>query len=209
MSVIDVGAGTDAVLWAWTLIASFANSQDSPLPVHSWTSVDSSREMIAQGDRLWARLCAVHPEAARVVKRQTPLWTDWRKPRSLPANATVLGSYLFSKSDAYASRRTAPAFAAFLKNARAASVILWTTKNKRGALDRTRTELAGWWDVTPQILFDCPLRGNMRRCLAVMEDAANSLSIAKDAQWESRFNWGLAPLHTWLLAMTASKNENP
>ena len=210
MNLIDVGAGTDAVLWAWTLIASFASSQDSPpYPVHSWTSIDSSQEMIAQSDRLWTRLCAVLPEAERVVKRQPPLWADWRKSHSLPANAIVLGSYLFSKADADASRRTAPAFAAFLKNARAASVVLWTTKNKRGVLDRTRTELAGWWDVTPKTLFDCPLKGKMRKCLTVMEDAADSLSIAKDAQWDSRFNWGLAPLHTWLLAMTASKIENP
>lgn len=210
MNVIDVGAGTDAVLWAWTLIASFAKSQDSPpLPVHSWTSVDSSQEMIAQSNRLWTKLCALLPDAARVVKRQPPLWTDWRKPRSLPANAIVLGSYLFSKADADASRRTAPTFAAFLNKTHASAVVLWTTKNKRGVLDRTRTELAGWWDVAPPILFDCPLQGQMRKCLAVMEHAADTLGIERDVQWDSRFNWGLAPLYTWLLAMAASKTENP
>ena len=207
MNVMDVGAGTEAVLWAWCLIASFAKSHGSPLPVHSWTSIDSSKEMITQSDRLWSRLCEVLPDAARVVKRQPPLWTDWQKPRSLPANAVVLGSYLFSIADADASRRTAPAFAAFLKNVRATSVVLWTTKTKRGVLDRTRTELADWWDITPKTFFACPLKGKMRVCLAALQDAADSLKIVKDAQWDSRFNWGLEPLHTWLLAMTTSKGE--
>ena len=160
-NVVDIGAGTDAALWAWTLIACFADANRSPYPVHTWTSIDSSRDMIAQSNRLWASMCAVLPDAARVVNRQSALLGDWRKPPSLPANAIVVGSYLFSKTDADDSRRTAPAFAAFLKGIHAAAIVLWTTKNKRGVLDRIRTELIWWKNHTPQTLFDCPLQGTM------------------------------------------------
>jgi hypothetical protein len=85
--VLDIGAGTGAVLWAWTLLACFARAEKTPLPVLSWASLDSSPEMVAQSNRLWDALCKALPAAASVVARQPPLCGDWKKPPVLPRGA--------------------------------------------------------------------------------------------------------------------------
>ncbi|MBC7855861.1 MAG: hypothetical protein IAF94_20730 [Pirellulaceae bacterium] len=112
-----------------------------------------------------------------------------------------MGSYLFSQSDADDSRRTAPAFAAFLKGIQAAAIVLWTSKNKRGVLDRLRTELIWWKNHTPQTLFDCPLQGTMHKCLSVASKSFATLGLPSDDQWAMHFNWGRAPTTASLLAL--------
>lgn len=201
LDVIDVGAGTGAALWAWTLIACFARGRGAPLPVHTWTSIDASTDMLAQGDRLWDRLRGVLPQAANVVKRRAPLCGDWRNPPALLAGDVVVGSYVFSRTDSDDPVGTAKAFAGFVNNARASTLAIWTKENKSAVLSELRTKLRLWKDHTPHQMFDCPLQGRMRKCLEVAGKKFAALNLPSDAEWSKRFNWGRAPTDASLLAM--------
>lgn len=199
--VVDVGAGTGAALWAWTLIACYASKFGTPLPMLTWTSIDVSTDMLAQNDRLWARLCRVLPQAVQVVNRRAPLFGDWRNPPALPTGAVIVASYVFSRTESNDWAGTAKAMAAFVNNAQASAIAIWTKANKSAVLGRLRTLLAGWNDCTPGSLFHCPLHGQMRNCLSVARKTFAAVNLPFDAEWPRRFNWGRAPTDASLLAM--------
>ena len=200
--VIDIGAGTGAALWAWTLLARCAQEWGSPLPVHSWYSIDCSQSMLKQSDRLWGKLCRVLPNAPELVNRQPAALCDWRNHPPLPTGALVVGSYLFARADLTNPAATAAAFVAFLTRLTASGVVLWTKPNKCAVQDGVKTQLVGWIDRTPLKLFDCALQGQMRKCLSVAQAKFVEVNLPRDPEWNKRLNWGCAPTKVARLAMT-------
>ncbi len=192
LSIVDVGAGTDATLWAWSLMATLSAKLSKPFPIHSWTRLDTSHEMLRQGDRLWARLQPALPLAGKVVNRQPGLVADWRASPAITSDSVLFGSYLFSRADAGNPTATGKAFADFLRNSAAYAAVLWTKSNKSSILASIQTQLK-WRDVTPQSLYQCPLQGQMRNCLQLATSVFSAKGAAPDDQWPRRFNWGRAP----------------
>lgn len=200
-NVVEVGAGTGAALWAWTLLTCYAIQARTPLPVVSWTSLDSSADMLAQNERLWKFFSGRFLQTRKVVNRQTVQCANWRSPPSLPNKPAIVGSYVFSRLESSNATRTAKAFAAFVNSCGACAVVVWTKSNKSGVLNGLRNELQNWTDLTPQSLFACPLGGRMHKCLSVVSSTATALNVNPDPEWPKRFNWGKAPSDVSVLAM--------
>lgn len=203
--VIDLGAGTGAALWAWTLICCFARETNNPLPVLTWTSLDSSPEMVAQDNRLWSKLCEVLPEASSVVVRHPPRHADWRNPPAVPAGATVVGSYLFSRHESSnpAAVATAGEFAALVNRISAAAILIWVKENKRAVLDGIRQRFATWKDVSPRPPFETYLKGDLAKCQEALKQAFGQHGLPCDTHLlKKQLHWGGArpnALVLWLV----------
>jgi hypothetical protein len=206
--VLDIGAGTGAVLWAWTLLATFSREIGNPMPVHSWTSLDSSSEMLAQNKRLWERLCQVLPNANRVVARALTLCGDWRNHPTLPSNGTIIGSFLFSRHDLSNPVETSKIFADFVSKSAASVVMLSTRPNKRAVLDRLKTRLAGWTETEAPALFTSSLKGELRACQIAVKEAFARHTVACEAKTLGKFHWGGAASNACLLWMVREQDSS-
>lgn len=201
--MVDLGTGTGAVLWAWTLISCFARENKTPLPVLSWTSLDSSSEMLAQNERLWSKLCEVLPEPSRVVTRHPPQRADWRNPPAISAGATFVGSYLFSRQEASspAAATTAGGFAALVNNTSAAAILIWVKQNKSAILEGIRQRLATWKDESPQPPFESYLQGGLARCQGTLQQVFSHHGVPCDTSLLKKLHWGGAPPNALVLRL--------
>ncbi|MBO0697501.1 MAG: hypothetical protein J2P46_03840 [Zavarzinella sp.] len=205
LQIVDVGAGTGALLWAWVLIASFSREVGSPLPNHTWTSLDSSSEMLGQGERLWTSLCKVLPAARQVVTSRPPVCGDWRTPPALPRADMVIGSFLLSRRDLGDPARTAKDLEAFLNRVSASAFLTWTKDNKSAVLDHLKKLFSGWKDAQISDLFKSPLSGPLRACRSAVQEAlARSGAICEPESLEKQIIWGGATTKAYLLWMMRS-----
>jgi hypothetical protein len=200
-SIVELGAGTGAVLWAWTLIACFAHEKGTPLPIHTWTSLDASQEMATQSNRLWKSLCESLPLASRVVDRKPPIVDDWRNLPAVPRKGIVISSYLFSWEEADDPEATAASMTTFVHHSHAFAILFWTKASKSPILKGVESRLESWTTISPS-LFRSPLKGAMSACEAAAREAFRRIGVSASKTAFEDFHWGGASTDASLLLMT-------
>lgn len=99
-SLLDLGAGTGATLWALGLLVAGFHRAGESLPRLQVHAIDSSDFMLAEAERMWAlHFCRAYPEARHRIDVSFRVETWVRTAAACRDRVRIVASYLFDHSD--------------------------------------------------------------------------------------------------------------
>jgi hypothetical protein len=207
--VLEIGSGTGAVLWTWTLgnlalrEAGHANKTST---VHAWTCVESSQAMLGLATLLRNRLDAKTDHTGQHIQMCPSIISTWQDfaglPLPLARECFVIASYPFGRNEAQSMPQD---WLNLLTRISATGFAVWTRSAKTQYLASIQMlcQQAGWTVQVPGSKLHpwrSGLYGELSTCAKTMRDA-----LGRDHPILPKMTWGGAPSDAQLLWMTAPR----